>query len=65
MRRGRLENDVRIRAAEAEGIDADHARARSVRERLELGRHAQLQLLEINVRIGCRQNGGSAESGRA
>ena len=51
-RRRFFENDVRIRTAEAEGIHAHHARAVGLRERLERGGHAQLQALEVDVRIG-------------
>ena len=40
---------MRVGAAEAEGIDARQALAVPAGERLELGRHAQLELHEIDV----------------
>ena len=44
-----------IRAAESERVDTCDALLRSIRKRFKLSRHAQLELLKINVRIRRRK----------
>ena len=51
-----LDDDVRIRAAEAERIDAGNARGRAIqRPRLERLRHPEPQVVERDVRVGHRE----------
>src|ERR1043166_6994681 len=55
MRRRFGQNDVGVCSSESERIDAGNALGRSVWEWFELGRHAQLELLEIDMRVRCRK----------
>src|ERR1043166_281250 len=50
-----LDNDVRVGAAEAERVHADDARTAGLREWFEHGVHAQLQSIEVDIRIGRRK----------
>src|SRR6185295_20144285 len=47
-----LDNDVRVGAAEPERVHAHDARAVGLREWFQRGVYAQLQSLEVDVRIG-------------
>ena len=50
MRRRCSQNDMRIRSPKAKGVDACDPLLGAIREGLDLRRHAQLELLEIDVR---------------
>src|SRR5206468_6269385 len=50
--RGFLHEDVRVGAAEAEGVDSRQGRAVALRPRLALRRHAEAQPVEVDVRVG-------------